>query len=95
MSWSIWLGGMSVDQAGEGTGEISLRVDRIELAGLDERRDDAPVDAALVGAGEQRVLAIERDRPVILPMSSRRSRSIIAGTPSMAAAFAASAASSA
>jgi hypothetical protein len=53
---------MSVDQAGEGTGEISLRVDRIELAGLDERRDDAPVDAALVGAGEQRVLAIERDR---------------------------------
>jgi hypothetical protein len=52
---------MSVDQAGEGTGEIGLRVDRIELAGPDERRDDAAVDAALVGAGEQRVLAIERD----------------------------------
>ena len=34
-------GGMSVDQAGEGTGEISLRVDRIELAGFDERLSDA------------------------------------------------------
>jgi hypothetical protein len=27
-----------------------------------DHRDDAPVDAALVGAGEQRVLAIERGR---------------------------------
>jgi len=85
---------MSVDQAGEGAGEIGLRVDRIELAGLDERRDDAPVDAALVGAGEQRVLAIERDRPAILPMSGRKSRSTIAGTPSTGVVSSASAASS-
>jgi hypothetical protein len=53
---------MPVDEAAEDVGEIGLGVDRVELAGLDQRGDDAPVDAALIGAGEQRVLAIERDR---------------------------------
>jgi hypothetical protein len=52
------------------------------------------VDAALVGAGEQGVLAVEGDRPAILPMSGRRSRSTIAGTPSMGVVSGISAASS-
>ena len=48
-----------------------------------------------IGAGEEAVLAAEGNRPVILPMSGRRSRSIIAGTRSMGAASGASTASSA
>jgi hypothetical protein len=51
-------GVVAVDEAAEDVGEIGLGIDHVELAGLDERGDDAPVDAALVGAGEQRVLAV-------------------------------------
>jgi hypothetical protein len=85
---------MSVDEAAEDIGEIGLGIDRVELAGLDQRGDHAPVHAALIGAGEQGVLAIERNRPAILPMSGRRLRSIIAGTLSMGVVSGASAASS-
>jgi hypothetical protein len=85
---------MSVDEAAGDVGEIGLGVDRVELAGLDQRGDHAPLDAALVGAGEQRVLAVEGDRPAILPMSGRKSRSTIAGTPSMGVVCGASAARS-
>jgi hypothetical protein len=35
----------------------SLRINTIELAGLDQRGDGSPVGGALVAAGEQRVLA--------------------------------------
>ena len=45
--------------------------------------------AAGIRAGEQMVLAAERNRPVILPISGRKSSSIIAGTHTMGAAFAA------
>jgi hypothetical protein len=86
---------MAVDEAGENIGEIGLRIDLVELTGLDQRGDNAPVLAAAVGPGEERILAIERNRSVILPISGRRSRSIIAGTPSTAAASGASAASGA
>ena len=54
---------MAVDDPGDDVGEIGLRVDAVELAGLDQRSDDGPVLGAAVGAGEQSVLAIERDRP--------------------------------
>ncbi len=40
-----------------------MRVHGVELAGLDQRGDDRPVGAALVAAGEERVLPVERDRP--------------------------------
>ena len=49
-------GGVAVDEAGQDVGEIGLGIDGVELAGLDQRSDDAPVDTALVGAGEQSVL---------------------------------------
>ncbi len=55
-------GGVAVDEAAEDVGEIGLGFDGVELAGLDQRGDHAPVDAALIGAGEQGVLAIEGDR---------------------------------
>jgi len=53
---------MTGDYAGD-VGEVGLRVDGVELAGLYQRGDDGPVLAAAVGAGEESVLAIERDRP--------------------------------
>ena len=46
---------MIVGDVGEGVREIGLWVDAVQLCGLDQRGDDAPVDTALVGAGEQRV----------------------------------------
>ena len=42
------------DNAGDDVGEVSLWIDAVELAGLDERSDDGPVLAAAVGAGEER-----------------------------------------
>lgn len=60
---------MAVDDPGDDVGEIGVRLDSAELAGFDERGDDGPVFAAAVGAGEQRVLAIESYCPFILPMS--------------------------
>ena len=54
--------GMAVDDPGEHVGEIAERLDAVELAGLDQRGDDGPMLGAAVGAGEERVLAVERDR---------------------------------
>ena len=42
---------MAVDEAAEDVGEIGLGIDRIELTGLNQRGNHAPVNAALVGAG--------------------------------------------
>ena len=61
MSWSRG-GGVPGGEAGERVGEPGLRIDTAEFAGLDERGDHRPVVTALVGAGEQGVLAIESER---------------------------------
>ena len=53
--------GMAVDDPGDDVGDVGLRIDDVEFAGLDQRGDDRPVLAAAVGAGEERVLAIEGD----------------------------------
>jgi hypothetical protein len=45
-----------------GLSEIGVRLDGVELAGFDQRRDDRPVLGSAVGSGEQGVLAIEGDR---------------------------------
>jgi hypothetical protein len=39
---------MAVDDACDDVGEVSLRVDAVQLAGLDERGEDRPVLAAAV-----------------------------------------------
>ena len=54
---------MAVDDAGDDVGEVGVRLDAVELAGLDERGDDGPMLGAAVGAGEQRVLAVEGEGP--------------------------------
>ena len=54
--------GVAVDDAGDDVGEVGVRLDADELAGLDQRGDDRPVLGAAVGAGEERILAVEGER---------------------------------
>ena len=54
--------GMAVDDLGDDVGEIGRRIDGVELTGFDQRGDDGPVLAAAVGTGEERVLAVQRNR---------------------------------
>jgi len=51
------------DEPSEHIGEIRLRIDAIEFAGFDERSEDGSVLAAAIRTSEQRVLAIESERP--------------------------------
>ena len=60
-----------IDQLGEDIGQIGLRVDAVELAGLDERGNAGPILRALIMPGEERILAIENNLAVILPISGR------------------------
>ena len=43
---------MALDDAGYDIGDVALRVDAVQLAGLDERGEHGPVLAAAFGAGE-------------------------------------------
>ena len=56
--------GMSADDPGDDVGEIGVRLDAVELGGFDERGDDGPMLRAAVGAGEERILAGQGQRPV-------------------------------
>jgi hypothetical protein len=51
-----------IDQPGENVGQIGLRVDATEFAGLDERGNAGPILRALIMPGEERILAIENNR---------------------------------
>lgn len=53
---------MAGDDPGEGVGQVSERIDVVRLTGLDQRGDDGPVLGAAVGACEQRIFSVERDR---------------------------------
>src|SRR5579884_1783737 len=50
------------NKAGGDVGEVGLGIDAVEFAGLDEGGEDCPVLATAVGAREQRILAVERER---------------------------------
>jgi hypothetical protein len=51
-----------IGDAGEDVAEIALRVEAVELGGLDEGEDAGGAVAALVRSGEEPVLAAEGDR---------------------------------
>lgn len=57
---AVWV---VVDDLSEDAGEIGVWVDAVELAGFDQRRHPGPVLSAAIGASEERILAIESDRP--------------------------------
>ena len=61
-----------IDQFGEDVGQISLRLDAAELCCLDERSNAGPVLRALIMPREQRILAIQNNLAVILPISGRK-----------------------
>jgi hypothetical protein len=48
---------VALDDAGDDVGDIGLRIDVVELGGLDQGGEDRPVLGAAVRAGEQGVLA--------------------------------------
>src|ERR1700722_4307098 len=54
--------GMAVDDLTDNVSEIGVRIDAVEFAGLNQRCDDCPMLAAAIGAGEQRILSVQRDR---------------------------------
>jgi hypothetical protein len=81
--------GRMVGNAGEHIGEVMLRIESVKLGAFDQRVERRGAAAAGIGAGKQISLAANGNRLVILPISGRRSRSIIAGTHSMGAGFAA------
>jgi hypothetical protein len=53
---------VAVDDPRQHVGQVTERLDIVQLAGFDQRSDDGPVLGATVGAGEEGILAIERDR---------------------------------
>jgi hypothetical protein len=84
-----------IGNAAQHVGKPSLWIDAVEFRRADQGVHCSRSLTATVGTGEEPRAAPESNRPVILPMSGRRSRSIIAGTHSMGAAFGVAVASSA
>jgi hypothetical protein len=56
---AVWV---AVDDPGEYVGQVAERLDVVQLARLDQRRDDGPVLGAAVRAREEGVLPVERDQ---------------------------------
>ena len=54
---------MTVDRALEHISDIGVWLDLIELRGFDQRYNRGPTLRAAIAAGEQMILAAERDRP--------------------------------
>ena len=79
-----------VRNAGEHVGEIVLWIETVELGAFDQRVDRGGAAAAGIRASKQVILAANSNRPVILPISGRKSKFITGGTRCMGVAFAAS-----
>src|ERR1041385_8309904 len=54
---------VTVDDAADDVGQIAMRLDAEQLAGLDQRGDDCPMLGTAIGAREERVFARQRKRP--------------------------------
>src|SRR5690242_13205291 len=78
---------MTVDDPGDDVGEVVQRIDVVDLAGLDQRRNGGPMFGSAVGPCEQRILSGQCHYPNILPISGGKSRSITNGIRCFAAAF--------
>src|SRR3954451_13965039 len=75
-------------------GQISLRVEVVQLRRVDQARQDRPGPGPALAAVEECILPTKCNLLVILPISGRTSWSIIAGIPSTGVALASAAASS-
>ena len=56
------LFGWPVDDPGEAVSQVAERIDVIQLTGFDQTGDDCPVLGAAIGACDQRIFPVERDR---------------------------------
>ena len=54
---------VTVDDLCDDVGEVDVRFDAREFAGLDQRGDDGPMLAAAVRASEECVFSVQSDRP--------------------------------
>jgi len=54
---------MAADDLGDDVGKVGVRLDAVELCGFDERGDGDPMICTTVGAGEERVLSGQDERP--------------------------------
>lgn len=54
---------VAIDDGGERGGQIRKRIDVVELAGLNKRRDGGPILGSGIVSGGERILTIERYRP--------------------------------
>ncbi len=75
---------MAVDDLGDDVGKVGLRIDGIEFAAFDQRRDNGPMLSATIGAGEERIfpsqcnwsdaalddIGIDLDPPVVEELAS-------------------------
>lgn len=52
---------MAVDDGCDDTGQVAMRLDFVQLTGLDERREHGPVLGTCIVAREERVFALQRD----------------------------------
>src|SRR4051794_2093164 len=86
--------GMAVDDAADHVGQVGPGLDADQLAGLNQRRNHRPVLGSAVRAREECIFPGQSNLLVILPISGRKSWSIIAGIPFTDVAFASAAASS-
>jgi hypothetical protein len=71
---------VTVDDGSEDAGEIAVRFDVVQFAGLDERRDHSPVLRTGIMTGKERVFALSGQFPFILPMSGQFIACSIGGT---------------
>ena len=53
---------MATDDPDERVGRVGKRIDVIQLTGFDQRDDDGPMLGTAIGAGEQRIFPVERNR---------------------------------
>ena len=54
--------GPAIDEAVEDVGEPGLGIDGVEFAGLDERSDGAPVNAAAIVTGKECIFSVKSNR---------------------------------
>src|SRR5215211_6798840 len=69
----------AVDETRQQLGEVDLRIDAVQLAGLDQGGQVRPAAPAVVSTCEQDILSAQANHRVILPISGLRSSSTTAG----------------
>jgi hypothetical protein len=52
---------MAFDDSCDDTGQVAMRLDFVQLTGLDERREHGPVLGTCIVAREERVFSLQRD----------------------------------